>query len=121
MAEQALHKFLRGWSDGSFRTERMFLSAVVPKFISILGYSNRQLFFGEALDFERIMMADAIVAAGRTRRPWLLIETKISRGRISDARLLEWKIQLKTYSSAVNPEYAVLIAPTLLLIIRGGC
>jgi hypothetical protein len=99
-----------------FPNEITFMLIAVPRFVYFLGYSRSELFFEVALGTEPGYRADALVAAGRTRRPWILIETKVFPRHVLE-RLAEWKANLKTYRLIANAEYSILLSPSFMIIV----
>jgi hypothetical protein len=116
MNADRLYSFLRELHQTEYPNEVSFLAQAVPEFVEILGYERSNVFFETAIGFPGHYRADAIVAAGRTEQPWILIETKVPRLPIRQW-LPSGLEQLRKYSSAVAPKYAVLLSPELLVII----
>lgn len=108
-----LRAFLNSIPAEGYGFERDFTGRVVPPFIELLGYPDSLLFFDVRLGDSRAR-PDAVVAAERTARPWLLIEVKASS---QEDLLRAGENQLRGYRQLASPEAAVLLSPSYILIL----
>lgn len=119
MSEQTIHKFLSSLPNTSYKDATTFLAKAIPEFVSILGYDESQLFFDVDLTWGQLdfLRADAVVAANRTARPWLLIDAKLIP---SDAKHIypSWIQQIQSYKAISDSEFAILLTPYFLAIVQ---
>ncbi|HEX5734462.1 MAG TPA: restriction endonuclease [Blastocatellia bacterium] len=120
MQSESLLIFFKNLSSTEYINEASFLSTAIPQFVYLLGYDSSHLFFereiliGSGTRFR----VDAVIANSRASRPWLIIETEITRHYIRRP-MADWIYWLGTYHLAIRSEYAVFLSPVALAIIQG--
>jgi hypothetical protein len=97
-----------------------FLAKKVPTFASLLGYQTSQLYFSISKQTGKgsFIEADAIVAAGRTKRPWILIEVDpITATSDPVINLRGWRGRTSRLRELFSAKYAVMLTPFLINIL----
>jgi hypothetical protein len=119
MNEQTIQEFLSSLPNISYQNATTFLTKVIPELASILGYDESQLFFDVDLTWGQgdFLRADAVIAANRTDRPWLLIDAKLIPG---DAKHIypSWIQQIQVDKVISDSQFAVLLTPYFLAILQ---
>jgi hypothetical protein len=113
-----LYRFLKDIPKTRYLSDLEFLTRAVPEFAAVLGYDESRLFFDVDLTWGQLtfLRADAIIAASRTERPWIIIEVK----RIpEDANHIYpmWVNQISEFKIISDSEFAVLLTPYFLGLI----
>ena len=90
-----------------------FAADVLPALVRGLGYDPHDLYFEPASSIGSGWQWDAVLAASRTTRPWIVFETKAHHSRILRE---QWREQLAAYVPHSQAEFGVLVSPLSLMI-----
>lgn len=97
-----------------------FLAKQVPIFVSLLGYQASHLYFSVSKHRGQsgFLEADAIIAAERTKNPWILIEVDpITATSDFVINFRAWRNQVSTLRELFSAKYAVMLTPSFLHIL----
>ncbi|WP_435097445.1 restriction endonuclease [Halarchaeum sp. P4] len=115
MPSESLRSFLSDLSDRTFESAEAFEEEVIPELVAELGYRDTHLHFRVPLDATYDLIPDAMVAAGRDKRPHLLVEADFEGEGVRGAATEK----LAEYKERSRADYVVLVSPTELTVIDG--
>ncbi len=120
MSAEKLAEFLRTLPDRLHATEVGFMIDIGPAIAELLGFEHRQLFFQPAGRSGRLV-ADAAISDTPDTIPWIVIEFKnYNQLRVPMHWLVSWEEALSSAQKDIGAPKAVLLSPTIIIIIDGS-
>lgn len=115
MSSNSLRGFLADLPDRTFENADAFEEEVIPELVAELGYPDNELFFRVPLDATYDLIPDAMVSAGRDKRPYVLVEADFDGEGVREDAMEK----LAEYKSRSKAAYVVLVSPTELTVLDG--